>query len=1026
MEQLKLDTSYCNFEKDVLEYWKNIELYRHLQKMEESYKDTFRFLDGPPFVSGQLHIAHVMISFLKSTILNFQRMHEMKCDNKLGYDCHGLPIESVVCKKLGVGTKREIEEMGIAKFNDVCKKTIKEYSGTWKPIFESIGRWADFDNVYKTMDVNFMESVWWTFKTLYTRNLVYRSYRVMSYSYGCQTPLSNFESGLNYKELTTKSTYVFFPIKNNPKRGFIVWTTTPWTLPYNVAICVNPDAEYVLCCENGYEYIIGKKSIKNFKYDEIHPFGIGKDLIGIEYEPPFDFVVKYNKVIADNYVLDTDDIGTCIVHIAPSFGEDDFRVCMEQKIIENDMLFKLDIIDDEGKNSNGILVFDTNDTIIEDLTNRKLLIKIQKYIHSYPYCYRTDTPLIYKLVSSYFINVTKIKDEMIELNKKINWYPTHIGEKRFNNWLEGIKDWGISRMRYFGTPIPIWISEDGTEMEVIGSVEELEKITNTKISDLHRENIDFLEIKKNGKILHRINDVFDCWFESGSAPIASIHYPFENTHYFDDKEYLCDFISEGLDQTRGWFYTLLVISTAIFHKPAFKDVICTGLILDSCGVKISKKLGNYVDVEKLIKEYGADALRLYLIGSHLIKADSLLFNEDDIIKIKSKMIQYMNCVKFFIEHAINFTKGNVDSKIKYLENYTGNNLMDKWILEELSNFRLAVEKNMKSYKIDKIVDDILEFIENLTNWYVKLNRNRIKNGYVSIYVLYTVLIDFTKITAPFMPFLSEYVFKCIGNTTSVHMTLYPKNVCNYGVMKDFKKLQLIAKMIRTLRDENKSHTSIRIPIKKCTIYCNTNLYYLMDIIKEEVNCIDFDIKESYISYKYEVKCNSRVIGKRFRKDSIKIMEEIEKFDSEQLKQIYNDKKVQIKFGLETYTLNVGEELNILMFSDVKLNKYEKCIVQNDIVVIADMTYDEETQNLYQTRLLIRTIQDIRKKLDLHPWNKILVHYNVPENLIKYMPIIKEKIDNDMIFDIESNSYLFEWKTLNGEIILIHLSIEVLN
>jgi len=782
----------------------------------------------------------------------------------------------------------------------------------------------------------------------------------------------------------------------------------------------------VICKTGKYEFIVGENYIKNFKYDECHYFGKGKDLIGIEYIPPFHFEIKYNRVVSDEYVSDIDNIGSGIVHLAPSFGEDDFRICMEQNIICNETLSKLDVVDDEGK-INGKLVFDYDEEIIEDLTKRKLLIKTQTYKHLYPFCYRTDTPLIYKLVSSYFVNVIKIKNEMIELNRKVNWFPSHIGIKRFHNWLENAKDWGISRMRYFGTPIPLWISDDGTEIEVIGSVEELEKLTNIKISDLHRENIDSLTITKNGKVLHRVFDVFDCWFESGSAPIASIHYPFENEHHFDDKEFLCDFISEGLDQTRGWFYTLLVISTAIFHKPAFKDVICTGLILDSSGVKISKKLGNYVDVEKLIEKYGADALRLYLIGSQVIKADSLLFNESDITKIKAKLIQYMNGVKFFIEHSINFMKSNSDIKMKYIDKYDGDNLLDKWILEETYNFRLSIEENMKSYKIDKVIDDILEFIENLTNWYIKLNRNRIKNGFVSLHVLYTILIDFTKITAPFLPFLSEYVYSKLGNIDSVHEETYPTTEHNFGVRKDFGKLQTIAKMIRILRDETKSHTSVRIPIKKCMVYCSGNLSHLLDIIKDEVNCLDFYIKDTHIKYKYEVVFNLKNIGKRFRKDSTKIMDEINKLNQQDLEKIFEENFVIITLNGINHKLIVDVDFNMLKVSDVELKENEKCITQDEIVIVADMTYDDETQNLYQTRLLIRYIQDTRKKMDLHPWNKICVHWNTfnKDEFEKYMNFVEEKIENEVKFSEKVEGNVFEWKTLT-ETIKIYLFIEILS
>lgn len=1024
MEQLVIDDTFTNYEEEILKKWKKIMLYQQLLRKEKDSRKCFDFVDGPPFVSaGTLHIGHMMVSFIKSSVLNFERMHKKKCYNKLGFDCHGLPIESIICKKLCISTKKEIEKMGIEQFNGECKKMISESATSWQPFYEQFGRFLDFTNNYMTMDKNFMESVWWSFKKLYSMNLIYKSFRILPYSYSCETPVSNFEAGLNYKDINVKSIYVFFQLKKNPKKGFIVWTTTPWTLPYNVALCVNKTGDYILCKIGEFECIIGKSSIKHFKIDEIIREYKGEELIDMEYEPLYDFNVKYSKVIADNFVSCNDEIGTNIVHIAPAFGEDDFRVCVEQKIITQTDYEKLLIIDSEGK-INGKLVFDTDPQIIKELTERKLLIKIQQFKHQYPFCYRTDTPLIYKLVSSYFVNVTKIKEEMITLNKTIQWFPAYVGEKRFHNWLENARDWSISRNRYFGTPIPIWISEDGTEIEVIDSIEQLQKLTQITepINDLHRETIDKLIIIKNGKILRRVEDVLDCWFESGSVPFAQMHFPFENEHYFDDKTYLSDFVCEGLDQTRGWFYTLLVLSTALFHKAPFKQVICTGLILDKHGIKISKKLGNFIDTNLLISTYGADVLRLYMIGSQVINGESLKFNEDNVKQTKQKIIQYINGVKFFIEHSINFCKTHDRKEIKYIETYNGINLMDKWILEEIYNLRLRIEKNMEEYKMDKIVDDILYFIENLTNWYIKLNRQRIKTGELN--VLYSVLIDFSIITAPFMPFLSEYIYKHLnGEEISVHILDYPTNEHKFGIIEDFKKLQTIAGMVRNIRDKTK--TSIRIPIKKCVVYStNEKIKEMFDIIQEETNCLEFYMDKTIVKHKYEIKCISKNIGKRFKKNAKNIEDEINKLNQEQLIKIFNDCYLMI----DEQILKVNEDYEILMLSDVELKENEINVIQDDITIIADMTYDEETHNLFQTRLFVRYIQNLRKEMDLHPWNKIKVHWKTLNNELieKYIEIVQIKIENEMVYNqSDTYNYKFEWKTFNDEILIIDLFIELI-
>jgi isoleucyl-tRNA synthetase len=1010
--QLNIDKTYCSYENEISALWKEHELYKNLQEKEKQSSSEFRFMDGPPFVSGSLHMGHLLVSSLKSSYLNFMRMHNFKCDNKLGYDCHGLPIESVVCKKLNVFTKSEIEKLSIEKFNGTCKKLIQEYSHSWEPLFDSIGRWADFQHTYKTMDVEFMETVWWIFSEMWKRKLIYKGCKVMPYSYGCQTPLSNFEATLNYKEITTRTVYVYFPLADDPNTGFVVWTTTPWTLPSNVAICVNPNITYVICTdESNKKYILSESTVHNvkIKFTKVEFYHKGSELVGMKYVSPFDFIkTKFYKVIQDNYVEDNPDIGTGIVHIAPAFGEDDFRVC--QNILSFDEIRSTCLVDDEG---NSIIykknVFDCDKDIVKFLKEKNILVHEQSYNHSYPFCYRTDTPLIYRVVDSFFVEVTKFKDKLIEMNKKINWYPEFIGDKRFNNWLENIKDWGISRSRYFGTPIPVWMSSDG-DMITVSSIDELVKLANLseRPIDLHREFIDKITITINDKVYSRVSDVFDCWFESGSVPYGQIHYPFENSHAFDDREFLSDFITEGLDQTRGWFYTLLVIATAISQKPPFKNVICTGLILDSKGVKLSKKYGNFVDPSELITKYGADILRVYLLSSVAVNADSLLFKESEIVRLKQKIIPYINAVKFLLEFYINFRKSH-DQKIGFVE--TSSNLTDKWILEKTCDLRVNTEQMMFKFDISGAVSEIINYIEDLTNWYLKLNRDRFKGSYgideqiTSLSVLYTVIYEYNLITAPFMPFLSEYIYqhiKKISNETTdfVHKLSYPTSSRNFDISKVFSRVQCMAHIIRTIRDESSTHKSVKIPIKSCVIMNSKKIILedmskIVELIQEEVNVLEFKYEVTRDdAIKYVVKPNMKVMGKKYRKNISDKIKFIESLTFDVLKQFY-EKKITSYLDISCEDF----EITKITTSDDKLQikEFEDCIVK------VDLTYDEDIHNKFQMRKLTCDIQQTRKFLDLHPWNKIKVYLNsddifVSNILLRYKVLISDKIGSEIFID----------------------------
>lgn len=1015
LSQLPNDSKYVLHEKSVGAYWKENQIRKFVEDQQQNDQDIFYFIDGPPFTSGQLHWGHLFVGGLKDSVLRFNTMHGKKCMNKLGYDTHGLPVEQIIMKKLALSSSDEIKKYGVDKFNGEAKKFVNECEGSWQPLYEMIGRWTNFSNVYKTLDTPFMESVWYAYKEISKKGLTYKGYKVMPYSTVLECPLSNFESGQNYKEKVTNSIYVCFEVLSEKFLGakLVIWTTTPWTLLSNVALCVSVSIEYVLVEDDkGIKYIVAKNSVDNLKLNIVSILDtfLGSNLIGIEYKPLFDFLdFKYHRVLADPYVKDSTEIGSGIVHLAPAHGEDDCRVCLDNQVLTSKDLIEVCVVNSQGKYTekageySGMYVFDADKKIIKYLKEHGLIVRTQEYRHQYPYCYRSDTPLLYMAVSSYFIEVSKIKDRMVELNEKITWTNKDIGEKRFKNWLENAKDWCVSRNRFFGNPIPVWESEDGLENVTIGSIDELVLLgrLDYRPTDLHLESVQHIEIvSESGKILKHCGLVFDCWFESGSVPHAQLHYPFENENAFDNREYLCDFVAEGLDQTRGWFYTLLVISTILFDKPPFRTVICSGIILDEKGQKFSKKYGNYVDPTKLIDEYGSDFLRLYLFKSPLCNGDSLLFKISDAKDTFQRMTPYINVVKFFLEHYINSQKRADPITIEYLTDpddyqegdYT---LMDLWILEKVYNLRKDIESYMKDYKIDFVARLIIDFVDDLANWYVKFNRDRLKglkgrDEYEkSLSVLFTVLFDYCIVCAPFTPFLSEHIYQYlsalipIDKNCTVHLEGYPDVERRHNMASAFDQLQKLSKMIRYVRDTTKTHLSVRIPIKKCTIYYNDDnvckgLKLLVPLIEDEINCQNFDyVKMDNDSVLvYTVKPNFKEIGQTYKKESKVIIDSLTKLSKSVMKDFYDETitEVTVTVNEQNFVLNKSHFEVCVAIEMAENSANIKNVAGDGMLVSIDMTYDEESHNSYQLKNLMSHVQNKRKEMKLNPWNKITVKY----------------------------------------------------
>lgn len=1030
---LKEDKSYVGHEKDIQKFWKDINIIKKLQDSNKENKQ-FKFMDGPPFLTGLPHYGTLMISYMKSTVLQYMQMRGMNCHNMIGYDCHGLPMEMIANKELGVYTKPEIKKLGIGKYNEKCKEIINTTSNNWVPVFERIGRMADYGNCYKTMDLNFMESTWWAFKQLWEKGLVYQSYKVVPFSTGCESSLSNFESKENYKELHSKSIYVCFKVKDTDNVYFVAWTSMPMTLVANVALCVNPDGDYVRVVTKERDYIVAKNCVNNLKVvvEGILEEFLGEDLVGMEYEPIFPYLnndVKKYCIISDNFVDQNNKIGTGIVHCAPAMGPEDYEACVKNKIVIPEEIYKYDVLTDHGiyidkvKMFKGRYCFDPqiDEDVIKYLKTLGLHIRTESYKHSYPYCYRTDTPLIFKPIKSIFIKASdeKLKSRMMELNKKINWYPGHVGSGRFTEWLRGAQDWNVSRNRFFGTPIPVWIDEKTGKMICIGSIDELMEKADLKNRpvDIHLEFVKNLEI--NG--LKHCEFVFDCWFESGCVPYGQIHYPFENKELLDNREYLSDYICEGMEQANKWFYTLHVISTAIFDKPAFHNVIATGVILDETGLKLSKKYGNFKDPFVVLNKYGSDSLRLYLVNSPLIKAQELYFTESSLDVTRQKLIPYINAVKFFLVQLLDFTiKSNKFDSDAWMKSEL---LLDIWIITRMNKLQKIIESSMEQYQMEKCIQAIYDYIEDLTNWYIKFNRDRLR-GFsgdsqwnMSLAVLYHVLINLCVVMCPFTPFLSEYIFgylKMFDNSfdvvESVLLCKYPQNIQmeNKECLKQMENLKKIVVMVRNARSKSTNIKGVRIPIKKIIIYHNDEKFIediklVENLAREEINCECFEYSKLSDNASYIVTPNEKSIGLKFKGNAKLIKHNLSKIGDMDVADLLNGKKTCVNLNIAEI-----EGGGVITKDDIKIEIKLTQLMSNfvcesidDLLVSVDVTYDEESHNSYQMRLLTSSIQKFRKTTNLNPWNKIKIILSTHDDYVNRLLLTeKYNLGNRLKSEIE--------------------------
>lgn len=1025
-------------EEEVCDKWAKESTFHTQNRLSEQRGDEeFTFYDGPPFATGLPHYGHILAGTIKDVVTRYAAMTGKIVERRAGWDCHGLPVEYEIDQMLNITHRDQVLEMGIDKYNETCRSIVTRYTKEWESTITRLGRWIDFENDYKTMDPNFMESVWWVFKQLFEKDLVYQGYKVMPFSTACGTPLSNFEAGLNYKEVRDPAVVVNFPLVEDEDTSFLAWTTTPWTLPSNVALCVHEKLEYVkiLDKKSGRKYIVAKTrmcqlypamSKKKWKPSmgeelfEILATFPGTELVGKKYVPIFDYFTtddnasEYFRVLSDNYV--TDDAGTGIVHQAPAFGEDDYRVCLAHGVIQKGAELPCPVdgngmFTDKVPPVKGEHVKKADAKLMEIIKENGRLVQKDNLDHSYPFCWRSDTPLIYKAVPSWFIKVEEIKDRLVENNKKTYWVPNIVKEGRFHNWLVDARDWAVSRNRFWGTPIPIWATDDMSEVICIGSIAELAEHSGVTVDDLHREVVDKIEIpskKTPGVVLKRIDEVFDCWFESGSMPYAQKHYPFENREKFESG-FPANFIAEGLDQTRGWFYTLMVLATALFDKPAFQNLIVNGLVQAADGKKMSKRLKNYPDPVVVINKYGADALRMYLINSPVVRAESLKFKEEGVLGVvKEVFLPWYNAFRFMMQNIERFESTGrkfIPSSVKV---HGTTNPTDVWISAATQKLIKYVHEEMQAYRLYTVMPELVRFITQLTNWYVRLNRDRLKgaegdddDAEIGLQVLYDVLLNMTTVMAPFTPFITEFFYQHLrkmqpsypehvngggaqnpvkpGKSDSIHylaLPTYDPSRLNENAVEAMEKLQTIVELGRNVRE--KRLINLKTPVKNVVVILRNPSQNVIDsvtgplkgYILSELNAWELTIVPRESEHEWvtlSLTPDFKKLGKKFGSKMKTVAATIKSMSHAEAVGVLEKGHLDIEGG----TVDALTEMVSKLSFSKEGEQWESASTQEgDAVVAIDCTQDDAILAAGRARELINAIQQLRKNAGLDLKDKV--------------------------------------------------------
>ena len=1017
MFEIKGQESFPEREERILEFWGKEKVF---QKSLEATKNgpLFSFYDGPPFATGLPHYGHILAGTLKDVVPRFWTMKGYHVPRRFGWDCHGLPVENEIVKAKDLVGASAIEHFGIGTFNEECRSIVLRYTKEWEVTVNRMGRWVDFKTGFKTMDKSFMESVWWVFGELYKKGLVYEGFKVMPYSANLGTPLSNFEANLNYKDVDDPSLVVSFPLVDDPEVALVAWTTTPWSLPTNLALAVHPDLDYVkiLDKKSGKQYILAEARVKaNFEEAEVLEVFKGKTLAGKRYKPLFNYYTDFNEnafqVFTDGFVTIED--GTGIVHLAPAFGEADFFVCQREGIEPVCPLDQNGRYTDEIPEYAGMFVKDADKELIKRLKAEKRVVYHGTVRHRYPFCWRSDTPLIYKAVSSWFVAVEKIKDQILNANEQIHWVPGHIKYGRFGKWLESARDWAISRNRYWGTPIPLWKSEDG-EVRVISSVKELEEKTGKEIVDIHRHFIDDLTFVENGKTFKRIPEVFDCWFESGSMPYAQNHFPFEHKEE-TLKAFPADFIAEGIDQTRCWFYTLTVLSVALFNKPAFKNVVVNGILLAEDGTKMSKRLKNYPEPTVVVDKYGADAVRLYLLSSPAVIADDLRFSAKGVeLVLRQVLIPLWNSFVFLSTYAkIYDWKPQSKFPVPKAE-------IDRWILSITQKLVHDVNEAMTNYELQAAVQPLVGFVDQLTDWYIRRTRGRFwadeatRDREEAFETLYTVLHTLVRVTAPFMPFLSEAIYLQLrqkDEPVSVHLCTFPtvqNKMRDLELEKQMASVQSVVSIGHALRKEHK--LKVRQPLAKAHVICSDPekfeaLKIHKSLIEEELNVkeIAFHTDETpFVSL--QAKPNFRVLGKKVGKLMNAVHKAVEKLPVKDLKKLLEGQEVQLSVESETVTLT-PEDVAV----ERKVRENVIAATENVITVALDTQLTPTLIEEGIAREIVNKINTMRRDLDFAVTDRIHVKIQTTPEVKQAFEKHREYICHEIL------ATSFEFEPCQGEV-----------
>ncbi|MCD6481607.1 MAG: isoleucine--tRNA ligase [Thermoplasmata archaeon] len=1007
---------YPEMEEEILRYWEENSIFqKSLEKRKGGKK--FVFLEGPPTANGLPHPGHVLTRTMKDVVLRYKSMQGYYVERKAGWDTHGLPVEIEVEKMLGLSNKQDVEKYGIEKFNEECKKSVFRYEKAWKDMTRRVGFWIDMENPYITLNNTYIESVWWSLKEAWKKGLLYRGHRVTPYCPRCGTTLSSHEVAQGYKEVEDPSIFVKFKVKGKDEY-FLAWTTTPWTLISNVALAVNPEEWYVKIKYNGEIFILAEQRaavlLKNEEYEEIDRF-YGKELEGMEYEPLYRFTEPDKKcwfVILADFV--TMDDGTGIVHIAPAFGEEDYEAGKKYdlpvvQLVDMEGKFKPEVKPWAGK-----FVKDADREIIEDLRKRNILVSEHRHKHQYPFCWRCDSPLLYYAVESWFVGMSKLRKELVANNEKINWYPEYIKHGRFGEFIKEARDWALSRKRFWGTPLPIWVCQDCGKEICIGSVEELKEMAEEMPEhlDLHRPYVDRIVLKcpECGGKMKRVEEVIDAWYDSGSAPFAQWHYPFENEEKFKEN-FPADFICEAIDQTRGWFYSLLAVSTVVFNEAPYRNVLTLGLILDEKGQKMSKKMRNYVEPTEIFEKYGSDALRWYLITASPPWQPKRFYEKAVKDTLSKFLLTLWNVFSFYSTYSslddFDYSRDAVS-----VERRT---LLDRWILSRLNSVVMGVKEKMDGFEVHKAGRLLEDFIvEDLSNWYVRNSRKRFWSeerdeakmaGYST---LYEVLTTIAKLIAPFTPFIAERIYLDMERGESVHLCDYPtpnKTMIDKGLEERMEMVRKIVEEARALRA--KAGIKLRYPLQEVMILAPQNLQEMEGIIREEINVKEVKfVSDIHHFMEKKARPNYSKLGPKYREMARKVAEAIEKE-----KALEPGMKVEVDG--KTYEI---EEDDIIL-EEVPKEGYEVGEVDG-IKIALNIVQTPELIKEGFAREIIRRIQEMRKEMDLEMEERIEVEMDANEEMLEgWLEYVKnETRSREIRFVAEpKGEHVKKWKIDEKEI-----------